>query len=254
MAHGYNYMSSAAGIEYAIRRDMRLSITASDEKKTAFTVSADTLRNVIKNVVFTLYEDGGIESEEWYNDIGQVSRVEGPAYVRYGQDGNVRFVSWWLNGKRHRVGAPATTAFDDSGVEMEAWYFEGQENKVDGPAVVTYYTRVNGKIVHTIKQETWYINGEIHRDDGEPAIRSYFEDGTVNVEQWIVHGKHHRIGGPADVGHYANTGKLRYEIWYRDGKIHREDGPANVSYFTTGEINETTWYVNGEVVRGGVAM
>jgi hypothetical protein len=134
---------SAAEIEYAVRRNMRLaSIVTSDEEKTALTESANILRKVIKNVVFTLYDDGKIESEEWHNDFGEVSRMGGPAMQSYFKDGTVNVEQWFLNGKRHRIGGPADVGHyaDNGKLRYETWYLDGEIHRSGGPAFMTYDT------------------------------------------------------------------------------------------------------------------
>jgi len=223
MAHDDNVVSgdaSAAEIEREIQCNKRLAETVtSDEEKTAFLEERRRLGEAIKNVVFTFYEDelGNCESEKWYNDDGEISRVGAPAIVRYETNGLSKSEEWFVDGKQHRL---------------------------DGPAVIFYYTREDNTAMHIIKQETWYINGEIQRDDGGPAIRCYYEDGSINVERWLVSGQQHRVDGPAISAHYDN-GNPRYEVWFQHGETHREDGPAVVSYYTNGEVAERIWYNHG---------
>jgi len=226
MAHDDNFMPrdiSAAEIYYKILHYTKLAHSAtSDKEKTAFLEEKRKLYRAITvtNVIFSFYDNGKVESEEWHNDAGEVSRVGGPAVVYYEINGLSKSEEWYVDGKKHRL---------------------------DGPAEVTYYTREDNRAIHTPKQETWYQNNEIHRDDGGPALRSYYEDGSINEERWFVHGQRHRVDGPAISAHYDN-GNLRYETWYQHGEVHCEDGPAVVSYRTNGEVAETTWY-NHDVPR-----
>ena len=224
MAHDDNVVSgnaSAAEIYYEIRSNMRLASNAPlNEERMELIEVSEQLDEAIENVIFTFFGNGKVKSEEWHDDAGEVSRVGGPAVVYYEINGLSKSEEWYVDGKKHRL---------------------------DGPAEVTYYTREDNRAIHTPKQETWYQNNEIHRDDGGPALRSYYEDGSINEERWFVHGQRHRVDGPAISAHYDN-GNLRYETWYQHGEVHCEDGPAVVSYRTNGEVAETTWY-NHDVPR-----
>jgi len=221
MAHDDNFMSrdiSASEIHHEILRYTNLAdMATSAEEKTAFLEEASRLREAIKNVNFSLYESGQIRSEMWHDDDGKRSRLGAPAFVCYGPNGLSTVETWYVDGKEHRIG---------------------------GPAVISYYTSDDNTTMHVVKQETWYFNGKVHRDDDEPALRGYYEDGSIKGELWFLHGYIHRVGGPAMVARYEN-GQVEDETWYQRGQIHREERPACVKYNASGEIIEAIWYNHG---------
>ena len=223
MAHDDNFMPrdiSAAEIYYKILHYTKLAHSAtSDKEKTAFLEEKRKLYRAITvtNVIFSFYDNGKVESEEWHNDAGEVSRADGPAVVYYE-----------INGLS----------------KLEGWYIDGNEHRLDGPAMITYYTREDNIALHAIKQETWFFNGKVHRGDDEPAFCGYFEGGSINVKRWFVRGQLHRVDGPAIVVYYDN-GKVSYQAWYQHGEIHHDDGPAFVKYDVFGEVAEKTWYNHG---------
>lgn len=61
---------------------------------------------------------------------------------------------WWLNGKRHRQGAPAVCEINGT----EKWYSYGNLHREDGPAVT-----------YPAGSKEWWIRGRLHRKEG-PAV------------------------------------------------------------------------------------
>ncbi|OGC53795.1 hypothetical protein A3B64_00495 [candidate division WWE3 bacterium RIFCSPLOWO2_01_FULL_37_24] len=231
----------AAEKKYEIQCKMELaSMATSNEERKAFLDEAcrlgECMRDVVfslhgsdfsvtveRDVVFSLHKNGKIATETWTVE-GRISRRDGPAYIQYGPDGEL---------------------------ESEMWYVDGKEHRLDGPAIVTYAAAFDKTAVkNIICREIWYVDGKIHRDGDEPAMRHYFNDGTVHMEQWFSHGQKHRIGVPAFIIYYEN-GNVCEKTWYQHDKIHCEEQPAVIKYYNTGEIKETIWYLNGEMHRDG---
>jgi antitoxin component YwqK of YwqJK toxin-antitoxin module len=107
-------------------------------------------------------EDGGYKKigrlrEEWFNKNSEYNRVDGPAYIRYNENGNIDLEYYYLNGKIHRE---------------------------DGPASIQYYENGN------IQCEYYYLNGEVHREDG-PAVIGYNENGNICTESYYINGKYY---------------------------------------------------------------
>lgn len=79
------------------------------------------------------------EDHVWFNQQGQLHRVDGPAmvYKSYGFDAptgtNVSY--WYQNGKLHRADGPAKES-----VEEEIWAYQNNFYRKDGPAVVNKLT------------------------------------------------------------------------------------------------------------------
>jgi hypothetical protein len=115
-------------------------------------------------------------------------------YLRYTILINNYFISFRLNGERHREDGPAFIYANG----REEWYLHGKRHREDGPAIIY----PNGS-------EEWWLHGEHHRDDGPAFI---YADGT---EEWWLHGKLHREDGPAII--YADG----TEEWWLNNKHYR---------------------------------
>ena len=96
-----------------------------------------------------------IKKEEWFNSKGNYSRVDGPAYQSWFENGQKRYESWCLYGKNHRVDGPA----------IQGWYNNGQK-----------------------QFESWWLHDKRHRVDG-PARQEWFENEQKNYEEWYLDGK-----------------------------------------------------------------
>lgn len=99
----------------------------------------------------------------WYNDKGQLHRLDGPA-VEWA-DGDKE---WWVEGKPHRLDGPAVEWANGA----KWWYVESKLHRLDGPAIEW----ADGT-------KEWYVNDKRHRLDG-PAIEH--ADGAKG---WFVEGK-----------------------------------------------------------------
>ena len=78
--------------------------------------------NANKNIYqVTVYENG---RQEWYNENGQLHRVDGPAVI----DGDIQV--WVVNGNLHRLDGPAVIDGD-----CQEWWNGGKRHRLDGPAV-----------------------------------------------------------------------------------------------------------------------
>ena len=99
----------------------------------------------------------------WYNDKGQLHRLDGPAVEYANKD-----KEWWVDGKRHRLDGPAIEYADGD----KEWWVEGKLHRLDGPAIEW----ANGA-------KWWYVESKLHRLDG-PAIE--WADGTKG---WFVEDK-----------------------------------------------------------------
>lgn len=87
----------------------------------------------------------------YYNELGQLHRVDGPA-IKHANGSQ----EWWFNGKRHRVGGPAVIYTDG----IEEWYHHGKRHRVDGPAMIL-----------SNESQYWYIN-DIRVDEFEHMMLS----------------------------------------------------------------------------------
>ncbi len=69
------------------------------------------------------------EKEEIKRENGKRHRAgDKPAYIRYYENGQVKYEKWRENGKLHRVDKPAYIAYFESGqVRCEEWWENGEE-------------------------------------------------------------------------------------------------------------------------------
>lgn len=154
--------SSAADIydEMQLFKNIVANIKICDGERTAALNEVKRLEKKIKNVTFSFYEDGKVESETWHNDDGMIHRDGGPAaVVNYNNEGHIKEKLWYFDGKIHRVDGPAKITYDNRGhVTKQTWYQHDEISRADGPAVIIYYN--NGRVFH----ETWYCRGTIYVD------------------------------------------------------------------------------------------
>ena len=97
-------------------------------------------------------------SRRYYNDAGQLHRIDGPA-VEMSDGGK----SWYQNGLRHRMDGPAYECFDSFRYNSKYWYQNGKLHRIDGPA-----------IEDTDGNTSWFINGKLLlEDDFNQAVKQY---------------------------------------------------------------------------------
>jgi hypothetical protein len=141
-------------------------------------------------------------AERWELDFPgpngeNLHREDGPAYIKYFSDGNVRLLAYYINGNMHRE---------------------------DGPAYIEYTHGIGQKNTY-LYSESWYIKNYLHRVGG-PAITRYYPDKTKLAEQWYQEGVFHREDGPADVK-YHESGSVLEKYYYLDGtkiKVKSDQG------------------------------
>lgn len=146
-------------------------------------------------------------TEKWYNEKNELHREDGPAVIyKYKEDRK----EWWINGKLHRVGAPAIIEKN----KTEEWWVNGKLHRENGPAIISF----NGN-------QIWYKNGEAHREGDEPALIVHYKSNEMKTI-------------------YRNLS------WYKHGKLHRKNGPAIIFEDTSnGNIIEEEWWINGEKIK-----
>lgn len=96
----------------------------------------------------------------YYNADGELHREDGPAAEYFAAPKCPARREYYVDGRRHRVGAPAVEHADGT---YEYWS-SGKRHRADGAAVVY----PNG-------DQGWYMDGRPHRTDG-PAV--VFSDGS----------------------------------------------------------------------------
>lgn len=112
----------------------------------------------------TYYESGVLYEVFWYwydadGHKGGGHRENGPSYIEYYECGAKKMEEWNINGKHHRIGAPAWTGWYEPkkgelfGKKEEAWKENNMLHRVNGPAYQSWYS--NGVAV----REEWWENG-----------------------------------------------------------------------------------------------
>lgn len=96
--------------------------------------------------------------EQWYY-CGKHHRDEGPAYITYCANGNVKTETWIRNGRMIQNDGPNEVFYHDNGVvKAEKWFgSDGLHRPINlGPAVIEYDE--NGRKI----AERWYQNGKLY--------------------------------------------------------------------------------------------
>ena len=101
-----------------------------------------------------IYNNGYSIELRWKNKNNELHNENGPAIVKYYQNGNLLNKQWLINDKFHN------------------------EN---GPAVIGYHENGN------VKYKSWYVNDKLHNDS--PAIVWYNENGNVSYQEYWKNGK-----------------------------------------------------------------
>lgn len=72
-------------------------------------------------------DDDGCIRKEWRNDAGELHREDGPAYIKYYDDGSIFYKQFFINGYYHRLDGPAVTRyFLDGSIEYERYWINGE--------------------------------------------------------------------------------------------------------------------------------
>jgi hypothetical protein len=108
----------------------------------------------------TVDEDKNIR---WYNDKGQLHRLDGPA-VEYA-DGDK---AWYVNDKLHRLEGPAVECADG----YKSWWVKGKRHRLDGPAI----EYVGGR------KEWWIDDKELTEKEFNAYIKPTCEGKIVEVD------------------------------------------------------------------------
>jgi hypothetical protein len=112
---------------------------------------------------------------------------EGPAHIGYADDGSVRFVEYYVNGRYHREGGPAHIEYGSNGMVLgESYSLLGHLHRDpnEGPA---YWSRNEQGVVTC---EFYIVNREFYRDPAAgPHTISRKDDGTVEREEFSKPGE-----------------------------------------------------------------
>lgn len=132
--------------------------------------------------------------------------------------------SWYRNGVRHRVGAPA----------LEECVSRCCTLSINYPGMGSHIGHKCG-----YKRLEWFDNGRHHRVGGpavtlqywcyDPTHSAYerYKDGKVVQELWYEHGQCHRDGAPAFFRNHMT-------MWYKRGQLHRDGNLPAVEHHDSG--------------------
>lgn len=94
-------------------------------------------------------------SKETYMQHGKHHRINEPAVIQYHYRDS-KTLEWWVNGKRHREGAPAIV-FQRPEMGRDEWWNNGVMHRLDGPAEYKYFPG-NPNIIQPIR---FAVNGTV---------------------------------------------------------------------------------------------
>jgi antitoxin component YwqK of YwqJK toxin-antitoxin module len=72
--------------------------------------------------------------------------------------------------------------YDNGNVRFQSWYLNGKGHNEEGPAWIRYYEDGN------VWDQKWLLNGNPHNEEGPAWIR-YYKNGTVKFQEWWLNGK-----------------------------------------------------------------
>ena len=73
------------------------------------------------------YSSGELWGVTYRNVSGEYHREDGPAYIRYYEDGSVSIETYWLNDTYHRANGPAYISYyEDGSIDYEAYFINGK--------------------------------------------------------------------------------------------------------------------------------
>ena len=90
----------------------------------------------------TYYTNGQVKSEEWRNEAGRYHRLDGPAFRRWYDNGQLGVEVWYINGVYHRLDGPVYRLWGNNGqLRRELWYINGveYENEAEFQVAVDLY-------------------------------------------------------------------------------------------------------------------
>ena len=122
---------------------------------------------------------------------GDLHNEDGPALIRYDEEGKISLVEFYEHGELSRTPLPGNESkpskyqFEEDG-RLEWYYQKGKlYRSFDGkqkPSLIQYFDN------NTISQEAYYFNDMLHRKDG-PAVIEYYPDGKIKSEEYWLEGE-----------------------------------------------------------------
>lgn len=161
--------------------------------------------------------------KEFFDEHDKYHNEEGPALIRYFDNGKPELVEYYKHGELYREHGPALTEYYENGqMRRKEWviglfrteetnYQQKKYHNIFGPAIEIYFN--NGKV----DQEYWYRNGKLYREDG-PSVIKYFPDGKLRYRSWNSCNSNN-----CNVyEHYSINGNLIEKQYKKDGVLVNE--------------------------------
>jgi hypothetical protein len=79
-----------------------------------------------------------LEYTEYLNDDGKFHRLNGPAFEWLKNHFAFPGHSFWVNGKRHRIGGPSNLVFYNQKILEQLWYKNNLCHRLNAPAEIFY--------------------------------------------------------------------------------------------------------------------
>lgn len=210
-------------------------------------------------MVYEYYTKKGkfVVDDEDYNNTpwNELHRENGPALVRFYNNGNIYDEHYYLNGVRHREDGPAYIYYSGNDkIYLVYYYLKGIKYTKDEfdrrVNMAKYECHTENEILDIYEYDKipWE---RLHRKN-EPALITYLKNGKIKYEEYYLNGKLHRDSEPAFINYYEN-GIVKYSGYFYNGKRQRNEGPTGTYYYDNGNIEcEEYWVFNESNEKSGV--
>lgn len=162
-----------------------------------------------------------------------------PAKLLFNYFGDIIRMCYYKHGIRHRDDNKVSQLWveDVLGfVNYAKFHVNGKLHRIDAPAVIICDAGV-------LITEAYYQDNKLHRLK-KPAVINY-SNGFVEFKKYYQNGKLHRLKKPAAIRYHPYTNLVKDEKYYQDGILHNEDGPAKIQYDMQGNIISSSNYLYG---------
>lgn len=133
---------------------------------TIFLVNICGASIVVKDNVIYHYDDNDVlrkvvtkyrhhQTTIYYNEVGNIHKENGPAFISEDDSGNIICVSFYHNGALHNDNGPAMIT-NYEGVYEEKYFRHGIVHRDGGPALIVVYK--------TRTYHAWFIDGKLQKE------------------------------------------------------------------------------------------
>jgi hypothetical protein len=107
----------------------------------------------------------------FFNERSFLHRTEGPAYIEFFYDGQIRKKFWYNDGRIHREGGPAGIKYHKNGrIHELLWCNRDIYHNEDGPARIIHNVHPLGDHLDTTISEYWLANSMYNKDRYDELI------------------------------------------------------------------------------------